>query len=288
MASPQFNSASVVLRSNVTRFLRSKARLKAPLLAALNRLTDKGMQAVLFGGTLRDLMLRGPSTEPRDVDVVVDTSVDELTRLFADILVRKTRFGGLHLNARGWMIDVWPLSETWAFRELNVGSGDFEALTRTTFLNVEAATVDLGRRPGGRRVYACGFFEAVKTRTLDINLEENPFPQLAAIRALITASALNYGMSTRLAKYVAHYLRETPPEHFLQIQASHYGWIRCDINGMRKWSRIIKDQIGTQTVVRGLSVEPCQLTFWYKDRRSVDAGNKQLAPIPSHSIVSRR
>lgn len=214
-------------------------------------------------------MLRGPSTEPRDVDVVVEASLDDLARLFQDVLVRRTRFGGLHLNAKGWMLDVWPLSETWAFRELRIGSRDFEALTRTTFLNVEAVTVDLSRRPGGRRVHALGFFEAVKTRTLDINLEENPFPQLAAIRALITASTLDYGLSRPLARYVAHHLKRTPFEQFLHIQIGHYGWVRCDVDIMHRWAGTIQEQIGTHSVIRVPLPQPFQLSLWRDTKDNV-------------------
>jgi hypothetical protein len=80
------------------------------------------------------------------------------------------------------MIDVWPLGDTWALRQFRIGSGDFESLTRTTFLNVEGVIVDLSApQRGRRRVYASGFFEALQTRVLDINLEENPYPELSAI-----------------------------------------------------------------------------------------------------------
>ncbi len=234
----------------MSRFLTSKARLKSPLLTALRRITDKGLPAMLFGGSVRDVLLKGPSTEPRDVDVVVDASLDDLTQLFKDILIRKTRFGGLHLNARGWKIDVWPLSQTWAFRELRVGSRDWESLTRTTFLNIEAVAVDISSRPGGRRVRALGFFEGIKERTLDINLEENPFPELAAVRALITASTLNYGLSKRLARYVSYHLKMVPLEQLEKTQIAHYGWVRCEVEVMHKWAGIIQEQMSTQSVVR--------------------------------------
>ena len=99
---------------------------------------------------------------------------------------------------------------------------------RTTFLNVEAATISLNVQRGARMVHAHGFFEGIKSKTLDINLEENPFPELAAIRTLITAYKLNYGLSRRLARYVIHYTNRTPFEQLVQIQFSHYGFARFD------------------------------------------------------------
>jgi hypothetical protein len=237
--------------------------LKEPLLAALQRLTDRGLHGVIFGGTLRDLMVNGPSTGLRDIDVVVDgASVVELERLFSDVVVRKTRFGGLNLNVGGWMVDIWPLSDTWALRELPITGRDFESLTRTTFLNVEAVTIDLAVRHRTRTVYAQGFFEAVRSRTLDINLEENPFPELAAIRALITASMLQYDLSRRLARYVIHYTNRTPLEQLVQIQFSHYGMVKYDRNVLHAWSVAIKDQIGTEPVIRVPLAEPVQQHLW--------------------------
>jgi hypothetical protein len=253
-----------VLRRRVSRFLASKSRLKAPLIAALRRLTERKLPAVIFGGAARDLMVHGAASEPRDVDIVVDgASVEELTVLFSDVLMRRTRFGGLHLNVKGWMIDVWPLSDTWGLRELRVGSGDFETLTRTTFLNVEAVIVDLapfGNK--GRRVHASGFFEALRTRTLDVNLEENPFPELCAIRTLVTASKLKFHLSKRLAKYAVYQTARTPLELFVDVQLRHYGMARFDVEKIYRWSKIIQSQVDIQSVVRVPTQEPVQMPLW--------------------------
>jgi hypothetical protein len=194
--------------------------------------------------------------------VVDGASVADLAKVFHDVVVRKTRFGGLHLNVSGWLIDVWPLPETWALKELSIVGKDFESLTRTTFLNVEAVTIDLAVRRGVRRVYSSGFFEAVKSRTLDINLEENPFPELAAVRALITASKLRYNLSKRLARYVVYYTHRTPLEQLVDIQFNHYGLVKCDKDLLHKWSVAIGEQIGTHPVIKVPFVESIQLHLW--------------------------
>src|ERR1035438_6552739 len=167
MDSHKANADELILQDHVSQFLSSKARLKAPLISFLRRFSERRLPAVIFGGTLRDLMVHGPTTEPRDIDVVVDgASIEDLTNLFQDVVVRRTRFGGLHLNVKGWMVDVWPLSDTWALRELRIGSRDFQALTRTTFLNVEAVVIDLtNRRRNGRQIYSSGFFEAIDRKS---------------------------------------------------------------------------------------------------------------------------
>jgi hypothetical protein len=266
MDSQKANADELILRNRVSRFLSSRARLKAPLISVLRRFSERRLHAVIFGGTLRDLMVHGPRTEPRDVDVVVDgASVEDLARLFQDVVVRRTRFGGLHLNVKGWMVDVWPLSDTWALRELGIGSRDFQALTRTTFLNIEAVVIDLtNRRRVGRKIYSSGFFEAVRTRTLDINLEENPFPELSAIRTLITASTVRYGLSRRLARYVVHHLSSAPLECFVDVQLSHYGRARLGTETLYAWLKIIREQISTQAIIR-VPLEPAQLPLWKDD-----------------------
>jgi len=262
MDSPRANPDEIILRARVSRFLNSRARLKAPLIGILRRFSERRLPAVIFGGALRDLMVHGPSTEPRDVDVVVDgASVEDLARLFQDVVVRRTRFGGLHLNVKGWMVDVWPLSDTWALRELRIGCRDFQALTLTTFLNVEAVVIDLTSRRMRRQIYSSGFFEAIRTRTLDINLEENPFPELSAIRSLVTASTLKYGLSKRLARYVVHHVNSAPLEYSVEVQLGHYGRARLDTETIHAWLKIIREQMNTQSVIR-VPEEPSQLPLW--------------------------
>jgi hypothetical protein len=262
MDSHKANPDETILRDRVSRFLSSRARLKAPLIAVLRRFRERRLPAVIFGGALRDLMVHGPTTEPRDVDVVVDgASIEDLTKLFQDVVVRRTRFGGLHLNVRGWMVDVWPLSDTWALRVLGVGCRDFQALTFTTFLNVEAVVIDLANGRMGRQIYSSGFFEAIRTRILDINLEENPFPELSAIRTLVTASTLKYGMSKRLARYVVHHLTSAPLEYSVDLQLSHYGRARLDTETLHAWLKIIREQTSTEPVIR-VPLEPVQLPLW--------------------------
>jgi|ERR1019366_1741183 hypothetical protein len=272
MDSHKANADELILQNRVSRFLSSRARLKAPLIDVLRRFSERRLSAVIFGGTLRDLMVHGPRTEPRDVDVVVDgASVQDLAKLFQDVVVRRTRFGGLHLNVRGWMVDVWPLSDTWALRELGVGSRDFQALTRTTFLNVEAVVIDLtNRRRIGRQIYSSGFFEAIRARILDINLEENPFPELSAIRTLVTASTLKYGMTKRLARYVVHHVTNAPLEYSVDVQLSHYGRARLDTDTIHAWLKIIRGQINTQSVIR-VPLEPAQLPLWKDQPVTADA-----------------
>lgn len=288
MARRTNNFDATTLRKRVRDFLWNKSSRRAPLLEVLKRIAEQRLDAVLFGGTLRDLMSFGLSKDPRDVDVVVDgASIEQLSIIFRDVLVRKTRFGGLHLNAKGWMIDVWPLSDTWAVRERRAGAGDFEALTRTTFLNVEAVTVELKIGVARRKVHSSGFFEGLQSRTLDINLEENPFPELAAVRTLITAAKLQYSMSRRLATYVIHYANKTPLEQLVSVQLNHYGMARLNEDRINVWTKTLRSQLATGSDIRVPVREPLQLDLWpepilghFSKKSFIQSSESILLPAP--------
>lgn len=212
------------LRTRVTRFLAGGSPRQA-LLEITDRIRGRNWDAVLFGGTLRDLMLHGASQLPRDVDIVIaGVSKDQIAELFSDCIIRQTRFGGLHLQHKGWLFDVWSLTDTWAFKGSDRGQIDFEDLPKTTFLNVEAVVADLTAKPGrARKIRANGFFEAIAEQVLEINKEENPFPMLCVVRTLITAARLQFSISRRLCKYLLHHSRSTSAEELVDVQLKHYG-----------------------------------------------------------------
>jgi hypothetical protein len=235
-----------VLRERLARFLTSQAASKAPLREALGRLEIHGWSAVIFGGVLRDLFVYGASETPRDVDVVIlGASLSEFEHAFQDLIYEKTRFGGLRLRTKDWLIDIWRLGDTWAFREHLVPDVSFAQLVRTTFLNVEAIAAEIFTTQGKqRRIYSHGFLEAVKRRVVDINFEPNPFPALCVVRSLITAIKLNFSMSRRLAEYIVLHGIQTPNETLMQAQESHYGKIPIGSSRMAEYLSYIEHQLG--------------------------------------------
>jgi hypothetical protein len=198
------------------------------LLKIVDRIRRQNWNAVLFGGTLRDLMIYGDAEPPRDVDIVfAGVSTDQIAALFADGLVGRTRFGGLHLKYEACLFDMWSLADTWALKKSIKSTFNFEDLPKTTFLNVEAIAADIIPKPGGaRKILSHGFFEAISDKLLDINYEENPFPTLCVVRTLETAARLRFRISPRLCSYVIHYSRLTSAEELVEVQVKHYGTSR--------------------------------------------------------------
>lgn len=254
------------LRQHVTRFIGNRSPNRVGLARVLGEIRERRWHAFLFGGVLRDLMVHGSCVRPRDVDIVVDNvSLSDLASAFEPFVVRRTRFGGLHLSVDGWMFDIWPLADTWALREGFVGSRGPFALPRTTFLNVEAVAVEIGVPPGRpRRLCAHGFFEGIVTRTLEVNLEENPFPALCVVRSLITAARLGFKIGPRLAGYIVSHSRDVPIAELLAAQCAHYGRIRASKGELREWLRVVRDEYRlsrSNTVVLPMA-HPRQLELW--------------------------
>jgi hypothetical protein len=238
------------LVSEDIRYLCRRADLcwNAPIVETMRDLRTVGGKSVFFGGSIRSLLtsrlLNGTPGRPRDVDVVVDDiTIDMLKEKFGHLVSRETRFGGLQLLRSHWHFDVWPLNRTWAFLNDNVENPSFEALPKTTFFNMEAIAVEVWPSPGVTRVVFSGdeqFFDGILTRTLEINKEENPFPTLCVVRALVMASSLDLFIGKKLARYLAFHADSIKLDELVSIQLKHYGKLRVSSADASSWLTLIR------------------------------------------------
>lgn len=220
---------------------------KSPILEVLQDLRQSDIQAVLFGGTLRSLLVsrifEGRFGRPRDVDVVVSgAALSDLEQRFSSIIARRTRFGGLQLRKGYWRFDVWPLSETWAFRKDGSTSPGFEELPSTTTFNLEAIAVEAWSKDGRPRNVFSGndqFFEGLLSRTLELNRTDGPFPELTVIRAVVMAAELRFRIGPRLATYIGEVGRHLGEDEILRIQANHYGHPRMNSSTLKQFVELI-------------------------------------------------
>jgi hypothetical protein len=232
------------LRYEVAYFYRRDHRLwKRPVVEMLRELKDVSPNAVLFGGTLRSLLVsrlfaRRPG-RPRDVDIVIaGSSIDGLREVFRSRIARETRFGGLQLRHLHWQFDIWPLNKTWALVNDGVQQPGFATLPETTFFNLEAVAVDVWPRPGQPREIYSGneqFFRGILTRTLEINREHNPYPTLCVVRALVLAAAIDFRLGPRLAAYISRNGQNLTAAEIDDVQDSHYGARRWDSATLLQW-----------------------------------------------------
>jgi hypothetical protein len=228
-------------------FHRNGSVWKEPILDVVQDLRKAKVPAVLFGGTLRSLLVsrisQGRLGRPRDIDIVVSgTTLSQLEERFRHILARRTRFGGLRLQHGAWQFDVWPIGETWAFKhDRRCGPAEFAELPKTTTFNLEAVAVEAWSYGGKRRALFSGddqFFEGILAKTIELNREDNPFPELTVVRGVILASELGFDIGPRLARYIGDIGASMEEDVVEGIQVSHYGHARMN-------SRTLHDFIAT-------------------------------------------
>lgn len=265
MADVSNDKLTAELRERAGRFIRARAHYKGHLLEFFTVLRNLQWRSVIFGGTLRDLMTYGSAQQPRDVDIVVDVpAADTVAQALRSYVTKRNRFGGLHLSVGGWPIDVWPLSSTWAFRVAGFQTPTFDQLPQTTFLNVEAVAVELWPEGKGqaRRIYENVFFQALRSKTIDINFEENPFPELCVIRSLITGARLDFSLAPRLSHYVRVHGKALSEKDLERIQVEHYGKVRTLGSVMKSWVDTICTDIDRDAPFRLPVSRPQQLSLW--------------------------
>lgn len=246
-----------MLLKDVAYLCRRHARgWNEAIVCTLQDIRRANVRAVLFGGTLRSLLLSRLEDQrlgrPRDIDIVVaGTCMDALRERFRPVIKRETRFGGLRLERMNWQFDVWPLHGTRAFVEDNTQEPSFSALPWTTFFNLEAIAVDAWVDPGCSRTIYSGddrFFEGVISRTLEINRQENPFPSLCVVRALVMASSTGFAIGPRLAQYLIVNGPALSDTELEETQLKHYGQVCCDAATLREWLEHVYAREGDSSI----------------------------------------
>ncbi|HWB54534.1 MAG TPA: hypothetical protein VG722_10090 [Tepidisphaeraceae bacterium] len=213
------------VRHRLRHFLWDERERKSARAGALRRIMEHGWKSCLFGGVVRDIIVKSPWVETRDIDIVVaDVSTNDLEHAFADVMLRKTRFGGLTLNIGGWLFDVWPLSATWGCKFFPLFAESFSVLPKTTFFSVEAIAVELPVKHGvPRTIYQDKFLKSIETRTIMLNLAENPYPELCVVRAFALARKLDFSLDVQLVRHLAGWAKRLPLSGIEKAMLSHYG-----------------------------------------------------------------
>lgn len=260
-----------LLRREVAAFCRRDELIwKQAAVKTIRELKHMECPAVFFGGTLRSLLIsrrcQNKPGRPRDIDIVIQGApVEQLREHFEEIVSRETRFGGLQLRRENWQFDMWPLEKTWAFGQDSLEQPGFADLPKTTFFNLEAIAVDVWPRPGRpRRVFAGDgqFFDGIRNRVLEINREDNPFPSLCVVRALIFAGSLDFSLGPRLARYIVFEGEHMSCDDLEEIQMSHYGRIRQHGDVLKAWIQSVTSQYEGDDIVPVSLPLVRQLTLW--------------------------
>jgi hypothetical protein len=213
------SSVETQLRDRLRYFLGTPWRGRREVVTTLERLSLYG-EVLIFGGMLRDLLLRGNAGFDSDIDVVlVGANHDQVEKALAPLDAQRNRFGGYRLAKRHWKLDVWHLEDTWAFQQALVAPVAPDQLVHTTFFTWDAAVFSMS---SGSVWLHDQFQEHVVARILDINLAPNPNPEGAALRAVRAVVRDHARMTSAVAKYVLEAIDESSVESLVQREGSSY------------------------------------------------------------------
>ena len=275
-----------VLRQLFSQFVsRREARLTT-LMDTVRIVRERGWTAFAFGGTPRGVFDNGRHYRPRDLDLVFD---DEHFSFFESAferhVLKRNRFGGLHLRIENLVIDAWPLSKTWAFREGLVQKATFENLPKTTFLNIDGIIIEVAPQRGKpRQIHEAGFFTAWQNKTLDINLRENPFPALCVVRTLQLSLRFGFRLSRRLAMYLSEAMNSLSLAELESTQLSHYGRVEFSTQMLQGIHDCLRRHLATVGLfpLALFPVRPDQLELPVRTNRSSDLRGEDAQGSISH------
>ena len=272
----QIEALKALLRHEVAVFCQHNERKwKSEISKTIDEIKANNWPAVFFGGTLRSLLIsritRNTIGRPRDVDIVVrGIHLTDLRRQFEQHISRETRFGGVQLSRRNWQFDLWPLDKTFAFSNKQFDRPGFFDLPRSTFLNIEAVAMDVWPQLGKPRTIYSGddqFFKGILSQTIEINYEENPFPDLCVARALVTASNLQWKVGRRLLQYVMKHGAQMSEMDFEEVQRKHYGAIKLSGAVLQRVLDFASERVARSTDQSFELPLPKQLSLWSDDHK---------------------
>lgn len=150
----------------------------------------------LIGGILREYRDYGDIINLRDIDMIIDVHDEhKWKKLLQTYKMKTNRFGGQKIQIDEIEVDVWRIENTWAYREKRVIAADrVSSLPKTVFLNIDGIVYDCNCNVWMDEEYD----NAMKTRVLDVVLEDNPQIELNLLRAMVLRKRYNMVYSQRL------------------------------------------------------------------------------------------
>lgn len=221
MAKPVQQKA--VLKKRIQRFFNTHNSGRQQVNQVVQRLQSVG-EVYLFGGAIRDIALQGIRDFYSDLDFVVAAEPKQLDALIAqfesEFKLKRNKFGGYRMQCDKWWLDVWALSNTWAFKEKLVELTNESSLLDTTILNWDAALYDMQQQ---KLQHKPDYFEHISQGYLELNLAANPNPKGALVRVLRTIAGKKVNsLGPKLIAYLRLALANTDTQQLNQYEQQHF------------------------------------------------------------------
>ncbi|WP_199610467.1 nucleotidyltransferase family protein [Flocculibacter collagenilyticus] len=195
------------LKQRIKRFFNTTNRGRQTVAQLIEQLQTSG-KVYLFGGAIRDIALNGITAFSSDIDLVIDCSQDTLDLALLTLSntsikqqnIKQNKFGGYRIDTGKWLVDIWPITQTWAFKHTEVVYDNVTSLLNTTVLNWDAIIYDFGEQT---LIHQPEYFNALAQGHLDLVLVDNPNQTGQAVRILRTLFDKQvHTISPPLARYL--------------------------------------------------------------------------------------
>ena len=240
------------LKKRIIRFFESPKR--SDVFDFIQGASSLG-EVLVFGGLLRDIALFGGKNFNSDIDLVLDCSPEQLFSFFNECvyLSRRNKFGGYRVEVGGWTVDIWPIRETWAFKQGYVFFKNRESLLLTTITNWDAIAFSFKDR---KIIARPSYLECLKLGELEIVMERNPNPigvLMRVIRSICDRQAKI--LMPKLVKYLKQELPLWSAQEIVETQENMLGKIylsEIDFYNFRDEIFSLKEDLfGSSVLIKG-------------------------------------
>ncbi|MGC3958566.1 MAG: hypothetical protein QM813_11675 [Verrucomicrobiota bacterium] len=255
------DSPHEILKERFHRFLHRRKDDGKVVDEIARQFRSRGWTVFAFGGTPRGVYDSRKTYTPRDLDLVFeDDHFESFESAYSKNILRKNNFGGIKLQIQHVVIDAWPLSATWAFRNGYVKNPSWNNLPATTFLNLDGIIIEFAPQVLKNRViYESNFFSGWNSKTLEINLVQNPFPAVCVARTLTISRNFGFLISAGLAFYLYEILNKIAFSSIEGAQRKHYGQVKFEFKELRQIGRKIEKYL-SGNITKPLALFPPRLS----------------------------
>jgi hypothetical protein len=179
--------------------------------------------AWIFGGMIRDIGLFGCKGFTSDIDVVIASDRETLQcclRRFEITDYTINKLGGIRFSYKNIDIDIWCLSDTWAFTQNLIPLEDEYSLLKTTLMTWDAVLYGLHNR---KLISPRNYLDDLMDRRLELVLDHTPNEIGSLIKVLRTI----YGkqvvtLGPKLCAFLQSVMHNYTVETLCRYESGHY------------------------------------------------------------------